>query len=417
MKETLEELIQTIHITRGAFVILRDKDGLYPVVSEGFEKEPVYGLDFIQDFSSRKRIFVLEEEDDEKLKQTMRDANLTVILPLFEDDHIQGVLLLGEKKSGEIYSQQDIQVLEIFGPEVSVAIQNAKAYEEISRFNVTLKEEVDKATKDLQNANERLKDLDKLKDEFVSIASHELRTPMTAIRSYLWMALAGQGGELTDKQRFYVQRGYNSVERLIKLVNDMLNVSRIESGRISLEMQKTDMTTLIQEVIDEVTPRADELGLHIRLDGSTVPSSVLADPDKIKEVLFNLIGNSLKFTPKDGTVTVGFSQQDGMVVTTVSDTGAGIEQANIPNLFQKFGILPGSYAANQSAMGTGLGLYICKSIIELHDGKIWAESDGKGKGTRFLFSLPVFSEERLAQFHEKHKSDHQEHVGLEHTEL
>ena len=148
--------------------------------------------------------------------------------------------------------------------------------------------------------------MDKLKDDFVSLASHELRTPMTAIKSYLWMALAGKGGEISGKLKFYLQRAYDATDRLIKLVNDMLNISRIESGRITISIQRVSLVKLVQDVVFEVMPRAQELGVKLSVTASLGVPDVIADSDKIKEVLINLIGNSLKFTPANGTITVSF---------------------------------------------------------------------------------------------------------------
>lgn len=270
---------------------------------------------------------------------------------------------------------------------------------------------------ELQSANEKLKELDKLKDEFVSLASHELRTPMTAIKSYLWMTLQGDAGPLNDTQKLYLERAYSSVERLIKLVNDMLNISRIESGRVTVELQKTDLYKLTQEVVDDVQPRAGELGVHVAISpGNNLPE-VIADPDKIKEVLFNLLGNSLKFTPKGGSITVSFGQNADMIETTVTDTGTGISPENISKLFQKFSMLAESYSANKNATGTGLGLYISRSIIDLHNGKIWALSDGVDKGSKFSFSLKVFKEDDLSLADVGNTSQPKEKLGLVHSQV
>lgn len=252
-------------------------------------------------------------------------------------------------------------------------------------------------TMQLEKANAKLKQLDALKNEFVSVASHELRTPMTSIKSYLWMALDGKGGKLNDEQKFYVQRGYDSVDRLIRLVNDMLNISRIEAGRITIELQKVDLHKLAQEVVDEVVLRAKEVGVTIDLEKPEMETYVIADPDKIKEVFFNLLGNSIKFTPSGGNITISFTEKADLIETKVKDSGEGIEAEDIGKLFQKFGLLPGSYTTNQPANGTGLGLYICRSIIELHQGKIWVESEGSGKGSTFTFQLKKFNESDLQQ--------------------
>ncbi|HVA96272.1 MAG TPA: ATP-binding protein [Candidatus Acidoferrales bacterium] len=417
-KITLNRLMNTMRITRGAFILFSDDKKLH--VADPVHAENIHiNTDAIRKLFELHRVAIFDEEEDEKIKQMMRDLNILVAVPLHEDDHDEGLLVLGEKKSGEIYSQQDIEVLEIFGPEVSVALHNAESYEEISKFNITLKEEVERATKDLKTANEKLKALDKLKNEFVSVASHELRTPMTAIKSYLWMALNGKGGKLNEKQQYYVERGYNSVDRLIRLVNDMLNISRIESGRITIELQSQDINKLAQEVVDEVLPRANELDITVVLQKNESLPPVLADSDKIKEVLLNLTGNSLKFTPKGGTITVSFKEADGFVETRVTDNGAGIAPEDIGKLFQKFGLLPGSYITNQTStsMGTGLGLFICRSIIDLHHGEIKAASDGKGKGSTFSFTLKEFKDSDVKELKTEVSEDAKEKVDLIHAQV
>ena len=272
----------------------------------------------------------------------------------------------------------------------------------------------------IQEANERLKQLDQLKDEFVSVASHELRTPMTAIKSYLWLALAGKGGELNEKLKFYLDRSYTSTNRLIKLVNDMLNVTRIESGRMSFEIQKVDMPQLVEEMISEVKPRADELGIKIispTLQEAALLKlpSVLADPDKIKEIMINLIGNSLKFTHRGGNISIAYEVKDDMLITKVSDNGEGIEADDISKLFQKFSLIKGSYQTNkQSSQGTGLGLYISKMIMKEHGGDIWAESAGRGKGATFGFSLKKFNQTEFESFQ---KTAKKEGLGIIHSEV
>lgn len=184
----------------------------------------------------------------------------------------------------------------------------------------------------------------------------------------------------------------------------MLNISRIEAGRVSLEVQKVDLIELVQEVIDEVKARAEELKILLILDKSLEKDLkkkvlVLADVDKIKEVLINIIGNALKFTSPKDSITVSFKEKNDHIVTSITDTGAGIEPEILPTLFRKYGLIKGSYRTNQeSTQGTGLGLYICKSIIELHEGTISADSKGKGTGTTFNFSLKKYSEKELKHF-------------------
>ena len=242
----------------------------------------------------------------------------------------------------------------------------------------------------IQNANEKLKEIDKLKDEFVSLASHELRTPMTVIKSYIWLLIQGKTGELTAKQKEYLDRTYSSTDRLINMVNDMLNISRIESGRFTIEPKEIDLSALIQEVVAEMQPRAQEQELQLIYAPPQVAlPHVNADPERIKQVLINLVGNSLKFTPKQGTITIFTQVENGYVVTHVKDTGRGIKQEDMEKLFKKFNMLGGNYLTKQTGQGTGLGLYLSKSLIELHKGRIWVESEGEYKGSMFSFSLPL----------------------------
>jgi len=248
----LEKVLSEIRITRGVFILLKKKDHgeIEYVESKGYEQNlPNFTIHDVQLFLVNKRITLFDDLEENEEKKIMRNFNVSVALPLIVHEEKIGVLFLGEKASGDIYSDKDINVLEILAPELSVAIQNAKDYEEIKRFNITLREEVDRATKELLQANERLLTLDHLKDEFVSLASHELRTPMTSIRSYVWMLLDTPNiGPLNEKQKIYLERAYHSTVRLINLVKDMLSVSRIESGKMTVTLKSTDMTRLIKEL-------------------------------------------------------------------------------------------------------------------------------------------------------------------------
>jgi signal transduction histidine kinase len=416
LHQLLHMVLSEVRVSRGVFILIKDHK-INQVAHEGYTIAPEFDEQKILVFLDENKTLIFEELPEGQLRELMRGLDFTIIIPLRIKNEIIGLLVFGEKLSGDVYASSDIQVLETFAPEAAVAIENARAYEEIRRFNVTLRDEVDRATKELQQKNEQLKELDRLKDDFVSVASHELRTPMTAIKSYLWMALAGQGGPLNEKQMYYIQRGYSSVDRLIKLVNDMLNISRIDSGRLTIQVQSVNIVQLVREIVEEVIPRATELGVSVVIEEQGAIPEVLADPDKIKEVVYNLIGNSMKFTSSGGKISVSFVQKENIIEITVKDTGAGIASEDLSKLFQKFGILPGSYVTNQPTLGTGLGLYICKSLIELHGGKVWAVSEGKGKGATFTFSLKVFNQEDLNKFNEKYGQQSQTNVGLIHTKF
>lgn len=322
--------------------------------------------------------------EEAKKMQTQLQVQTFVLYPLTFAGKTRGVFVVGMDKLVKDLSTGEKDTLKEVLDVISIGLRQAKIYS------------------DLKKANKKLKELDQMKDDFVSVASHELRTPMTAIKSYLWMALSGKGGKLTEKQQYYLKRSYTSTDRLIKLVNDMLNISRIESGRLTVAFEKVDLEVLAHEVIEEVEPRAKELGLSIDVQPGEIPA-VVADPDKIKEVLFNIIGNSLKFTPKGGKITISFSHKGDIITTNVKDTGKGINAQDIPTLFTKFGMVEGSYATNKKATGTGLGLYITKSIIDIHGGDIQLTSEGEGKGTNVLFTLHEYSKAGLARVQKKSK--------------
>lgn len=338
--------------------------------------------------NTSQSLIIFDELPESSFKNLLREADIRVIMPLVVKDDVIGMLMFGEKASGDIYSLDDIDFLEIFDPEFAVAIQNVESFEEIKNFNVTLQKEIKKATQNLKSANEKLKVLDKVKDEFLSIASHELRTPMTAIKSYLWMVLNRNSENLNLKNKEYLNRVYFSTERLINLVNDMLNVSRIESGKIMMKIEEFDVIKLINDVANEVKARMDERKQKLILRVELKSLIVASDREKIHQVLENLIGNSIKFTNEGGEIRVTVKREGKFAQIRVKDNGRGIAKDDIPKLFRKFGRLENSLESISQTSGTGLGLYICQQFIELSGGKIGVVSES-GKGAEFFFTLPL----------------------------
>jgi len=340
-----------------------------------------------------------EESLDQELISALQSLAAAVILPLSTKKSFLGMLILGEKKSSEAYSSNDLSVLETISYSAGVALENAYLYQESLDFNQKLKEEVHKATDDLQGAYDRLKELDRAKDDFLSIASHELRTPMTNIKNFLWMMNTAKGGELSDQKKDYVARAQKSVERMLTLINDMLDVSRIDQNRLELHPINVDLYKLILDIIEEFKPRVEAKGLFIKFledsrqmkEGSKLsvirPLVVRADEDKLREVIVNLIGNSVKFTPNGG-ITVSLDDlESGQVKISITDTGKGIDTADLPKLFHKFSRIDSSYKTVAESGGTGLGLYISKSLTERMGGIIGVSST-IGQGSTFWVTLP-----------------------------
>lgn len=290
-----------------------------------------------------------------------------IIYPLLFGGKAVGALSIGLDKKVDDMTRAQRETLEELINVVGISIERAQLYS------------------DLKLANQQLQDLDKLKDEFVSLASHELRTPMTAIRGSLTTILDGYAGEISKEAREFLTAANTENDRLIRLVNNLLNISRIEAGRFQFTMQPTDLDALVAEVVNNLQMAAKDKNITLSYERDGTIPKVIADGDKIKEVFINLIGNAVKFTHKGG-VTVGLSKHQGIVICSVADTGSGIAKEDQDLLFKKFSQVQGDYAKQSG--GTGLGLYICKQIVEGHHGKIWLEST-LGVGSTFFFSLPI----------------------------
>lgn len=300
------------------------------------------------------------------------------------------------------------------------------------RREIKLREDLQVLTKQLQVANEQLKIMDAMKTEFVSMASHELLTPISAIEGYLSMIVDEHLVRIEDpKANKYIKSVYLSSKRLARLVADLLNVSRIEEGRLLVEKKVVNVVELMQQTVDELKFKAAEkqvkLSFVSRLDPNYI--NTFGDADKIKEVLVNLSGNGIKYNKAGGQVVLSaqlwptqtveqrwhtmahtvidkgrfgqgalqrivnsaYTQMVGeqQIVIAIQDTGIGIAYEDIGKLFQKFSRV-GDWST-QETPGTGLGLYVSKALIEMHHGKIWVESAGVGKGSTFFFSLPLAS--------------------------
>ncbi len=319
--------------------------------------------------------------EEAKGMQSLMGTKTAVVYPIYGSmETAIGVFVAGTGKKEEDLSKYELAIIQNFVDGVGIAMEHAMLYSNLR-----------KTSEQLKFANAKLQELDKLKDEFVSLASHELRTPMTVIKSYLWMMLdKNNASALSEKQRMYVDRAYTSTQRLINLVNDMLNVSRIESGRFTLAMQPIDLAQLIGAVHTEMLPKAAEQKINLQFTRPLQPlPKVQADPERVEQVLINLVGNSLKFTPENGItrIEINYNQDQKTATVSVIDNGKGISREDVPKLFQKFSMVGSNYLVKQNTQGTGLGLYLSKSIIELMGGKIWVESEGEGKGSRFSFTL------------------------------
>ena len=253
---------------------------------------------------------------------------------------------------------------------------------------VNQREKIEKLAVDLEHANERLKEVDQLKSEFLSLATHQIRAPLTAIKGYSSLILEGDYGEVPEGILKPVDVISKSCQNLVMIVNDFLNISRIEQGRMKYDLSAFDLIEVTQQVITELRPNIEHTGLvcscHVKDDKNSV--MVYADLGKVKQVIVNLLDNAIKYTPS-GSITVEVSKHDNFAQLKVSDTGIGISPEDIKKLFNKFSRAKDANKTN--VLGTGLGLYVAKQMIEAQNGKIWIESEGVGKGTTAIVELPL----------------------------
>ena len=394
-----ESLNGAFHLKAFGILSYYEKNGVYYArYNRGFDTEgieeyeavPILEKMFIK---QNKPVVVSEIKTDsrdskaKKLLVSLQRMKVAVLMPLNVKDKTVGLLVLGEKESGDIFNNEDYKVLDVISAQSAIAIENAMLYDESQKFNVKLEKEVESATKELRDANVKLRKLDESKSEFISIASHQLRTPLTVIKGYISMILEGSFGKISVVQRDSLDKVYQSNERLISLVENLLNLSRIESGRLQFKYENMNLETIVDSVVEELSTKAKEkkLKLEYKKPAKLLPK-VTIDQEKIRQVVMNIIDNSVKYTAK-GTVTVSLKQVENNIEFCVADTGMGIEPDDMPRLFQKFQRGTGTFLVHTE--GTGLGLYVAREMIEQHKGKIWAESKGKNKGSKFIFTLPI----------------------------
>lgn len=266
-------------------------------------------------------------------------------------------------------------------------INYPQSIQDLKDLNEKLEERVRERTGELQRANEKLLELDKMKSAFVSQASHDLRTPLTAIKGSLDNLSLGVAGDLSEKQKKVLDRALRSVDRLTNLINDILDLSRIESGRVILKKSQISLKAVVESTLHEVKPAADAKTIHINRIETDSPLFIMGDNGKIERVVNELICNAIKYTPEGGSVEVCLEERDGYAFLFVKDTGIGMTQEETKRIWDRFYRTPDS---QNMAKGSGLGLSIAKELIELHEGSIHVESE-KGKGTTFIVILPRYT--------------------------
>jgi len=295
-----------------------------------------------------------------------------------------GYLALGPKKSGNSYSQIDTKTIAIIANELVIAIQNALRFEEIENFNATLQQKVVDATHKLRKANEKLKALDETKDDFISMASHQLRTPLTSIKGYVSMVLEGDAGKLSDTQKDMLGQAFLSSQRMVYLISDLLNISRLKTGKFVIEPTPVNLADMVAQELTQLQETAKAKDMTFTFDKPEHFPSLMLDETKTRQVVMNFCDNAIYYTPAGGHIKVRLVDNPNNVELRVEDDGIGVPRAEQHHLFTKF--YRAGNARKARPDGTGLGLFMAKKVIVAQEGSLIFEST-EGKGSTFGFSF------------------------------
>ena len=289
-----------------------------------------------------------------------------------------------ESEKTNAFTDQDRKLIELFAEHVASAMGRLRYQTDLEKLVAEKTSELKDANLKLQNYNTELKKLNEMKTQFISAATHELKTPLTSIIGYLELFNKARQKNLSPKEEELLIVVERNVNRLQQLTEDLLDLHRIESGRIDLNKEPTDIEELVQQSMTELQPLLNNKKQRIKLTSTIARKVVKADRLRINQVLINLIGNASKFSPENTDIDINIEDKEGAVKISIRDRGIGINKEGISKLFNPFPMIPKQI----HYPGTGLGLSICKGIVELHDGKIWGESEGEEKGSTFIFTIP-----------------------------
>jgi signal transduction histidine kinase len=329
----------------------------------------------------------LEKVDEqENLLAAVFNLLFFIVVPIAIKDTVSGFLVVGNNSPFSKITEGDVDIVFILGSQIAVAIENASLYEEIWRSHQSLERRVEQRTRELAQANEELKRLNKMKSEFVSAVSHELRTPLTSIKGYAALLMSGKLGEVAQTVKERLEKINKQSDKLTNFINDLLDISRIESGRVEMKFLPLDLNEVAQVIADLLQPQLKEKAILLKYEIPQSVGLVNADRAQLERVFINLLNNAIKFTPQAGQITLRANKEKNFVQVEVADTGIGISDEDQARIFEEF--YRAANPINEEVKGTGLGLSLVKQIIQAHQGKIWVTSQ-LGKGSTFHFTLPA----------------------------
>ncbi len=370
--------------------LLSEKDGTTRILPDAIRTLDDEGLQLIKSLDAVASVVNITEEltNHDEIKSLLHSNNIALTCRILLSESSPktetriGYLLLGPRYSGKRYNQQDVHLIKAAANVLNIALQNALHYEEIQQFNETLKDKVEDATHKLRLTNEKLQRMYDTKDEFISMASHQLRTPLTSVKGYLSMVLEGDVGPITDQQRQLLNQSFQSSQRMANLISDLLNLSRINTGKFVIEYSPVDLRTIIDAEISQLREIAEAKGIKLTYEPPVDFPTLMLDAGKMHQVIMNLVDNAIYYTPSGGSVTVLLKAKPSSIEFMVVDTGIGVPREAQRHLFTK--MFRAENARRARPDGTGLGLFMVKKVVVEQKGAVIFETE-EGKGSSFGF--------------------------------
>ncbi|MBF0330373.1 MAG: GAF domain-containing sensor histidine kinase [Candidatus Omnitrophica bacterium] len=414
---SLQKLARTMSMTMDEQEIFQkiNKD---VATDMGFSRMIVLTCDPQMDFTLRVNIGTEPAKTQKALAELMQDPQFlaalkngttfsslsssqqtrTRIIELFETEHfilsplmtqrgVAGILFVGNRYSAPAITEGDQELIAILASQLAQSLENSQLFEQVYRSSQMLETKVNERTKELSQVLKDVEDISKKKTEFISAVSHELRTPLTSIKGYASILMTGKVGDIPDAVKERLGKINSHSDNLVKLINDLLDISRIESGRVEMKVAPQNIKLLLENTADLLTPQLKDKGVTIKLNVPADMPLIEYDPTQVDRVFINLISNAIKFTPAGGSITINAAPNLGLGESTfeVADTGIGIKKEDLARIFDEFFRVDNDI--NMKVKGTGLGLALAKNIVEAHFGRMWVTSE-VGHGTTFHFTLP-----------------------------
>lgn len=311
-------------------------------------------------------------------------VNSFIFSPVLTQEGDQGFIFVGTQNTDNSLTKGDQELISILANQIGQTLDNARLFEKTWRSQQELEIKVEERTRQLTNALNELRDISKRKSDFISSVSHELRTPLTSIKGYAAILLTGKLGAVPDEIKNRLEKINRHSDELVHMVNDLLDISRIESGKVDMKIEELDLKTIVEKISDLFSEQLKIKNISFGSEIAENCQKILADRSQIERVFINLVGNALKFTPQNGKISIGANRIDKTIQIEVKDTGFGIPEDAQESIFEEFFRVDN--AINQEVKGTGLGLALVKNIVEAHHGKIWVKSK-VGQGSTFSFNL------------------------------